>query len=70
MIDTIKIWIGSLLEDWLLIKDKTCCACKHFSYFHGSVGICTVKDGCSCNNMKDCLDFCDCGQFKKRKKKK
>lgn len=38
------------------VSNYNCGMCKMFEYFHGSAGICTVKNGCCCKKMVDCAD--------------
>ena len=63
----IKRRFYSFQENRYYIKNKSCCACQHFNWFMGCVGVCEIKKGCPANRMKDYSDTCDCNQFKKRK---
>lgn len=65
IINRIKDMISE--HEWL--KEKPCAACKHFYPYMGSAGICEAKEGCSANRMKDCCDYCDCGRFKRKRKR-
>lgn len=64
-----KDFIRNALFEISWIKSKPCAACKNFSHFMGSAGICTAKNGCPATRMKDYSDCCDCNCFKKRKRK-
>ena len=64
----IKRWLSGWLEELLLIKNKTCCACESFVWFHGSSGICDAKDNRLGFSMIDCMNTCNCDCFKKKKR--
>jgi hypothetical protein len=64
----IKNFILNKIEDYYLVKGKTCCACEYFKWYHGSAGVCYAKPGCTCKHIKDCMDTCDKDMFKKKKK--
>ena len=53
-----------------LVKNKTCVVCKCFDWYMCSAGVCKAKNGCAASRMKDCMDACDCGRFKKEKRNK
>lgn len=65
----IKNRLFGWLEGLWLVKDKTCCACENFVWFHGSAGVCDAKDNRLCSHMRDCMSTCDCGCFKKKRHK-
>lgn len=65
----IKSLILGWLEEMALVRDKTCCCCSHFVWFHGGAGVCGAKNGCPAGRMIDAMDRCDCGCFKKKKRK-
>ena len=57
------------LDSRCYIKNKVCVACKYFCWYIGPVGICEAKKGCPSNSMKDFMDTCDCGKFKKKNRR-
>lgn len=58
-------YIRNAIEERKWLKSKPCAACKYFSYFMGSAGICEAQNGCPATRMRDYSDYCDCGCFKK-----
>ena len=64
----IRIVQNAILErKWL--KSKPCAACEHFDFYMGSAGVCAVKEGCPATRMRDYFDVCDCGRFKRKKRR-
>ena len=63
----IENFVLRMRERRAMVKGKCCCACRYFSWFHGSAGVCQspVRVGCACSRMKDYSDTCDCGNFRK-----
>ena len=70
MIKRIKEYIRSVIWEYKWLKEKPCAACKHFTHYMGSAGVCEAKLGCPATRMRDCLDFCDCGRFEMKRRKK
>ena len=68
--DKLRHYFYSLRERREFCKLKLCCECRYFSWFHGSAGVCQspVRVGCCTSRMKDCLESCDCGNFRKQKR--
>lgn len=60
-------FIRNAIEERKWLKNKPCAACKYFSHYMGSAGVCTAKSGCPATLMKDYSEYCDCGCFKKRR---
>lgn len=60
-------YIRNIIEERKWLKEKPCAACRYFDYYMGSAGVCTAKSGCPTTRMKDCMDFCNCGCFKKKR---
>lgn len=59
----LRLKLISFLE-WLSgVRNKNCYACKLFSHYHGSAGICEKKCGCLIVDMRDCFDTCDRDSF-------
>lgn len=62
-----RVWL-CYLEGRSYVKNKICIACQHFSWYMASAGVCRSKDGCSATRMVDCMQSCNCGGFKKKKR--
>lgn len=70
LVNRVESSIACRREYHWFVKNKTCVVCEHFSWFMCSAGVCRAKDGCASSRMKDCMDTCDCGNFKKYKRSK
>ncbi len=68
MIKELKNYILAVKEERLWLKEKPCAACKHFCHYMGSAGVCEAKKGCPTTRMVDYCSYCDCGEFKRKRR--
>ena len=60
--------IKAMVDELKWLKTKPCAACRYFTPFMASAGVCEARTGCPAERMKDCCDTCDCGMFKRERK--